>query len=84
MRLIDADSLKRMYSGNGTFTEAHFRTAIDEQPTVDTVAVVRCEQCRYWGKDGFGDYRKCSIDGAWHRCSFWCAGGERKAEATES
>lgn len=33
MRLIDADALKEIYSGNGTFTEAHFRTAIDEMPT---------------------------------------------------
>jgi hypothetical protein len=33
MRPIDADALKEIYSGNGTFTEAHFRTAIDEMPT---------------------------------------------------
>lgn len=40
MRLIDADALKEIYSGNGTFTEAHFRTAINEQPTI-IVAPVR-------------------------------------------
>lgn len=34
MRLIDADALKEIYSGNGTFTSAHFRTAIDEMPTI--------------------------------------------------
>jgi nuclear transport factor 2 (NTF2) superfamily protein len=33
MRLIDADALKEIYSGNGTFTEAHVRTAIDEMTT---------------------------------------------------
>jgi hypothetical protein len=33
MRLVNADALKEIYSGNGTFTEAHFRTAIDEMPT---------------------------------------------------
>lgn len=46
-RLIYADPLKQIYNGNGTFTEAHFRTAIDEQPTVDAVEVVRCEECKY-------------------------------------
>ena len=35
MRLIDADELKEIYSGNGTFTSAHFRTAIDEMPTIE-------------------------------------------------
>lgn len=34
MRLIDADALKELYNGNGTFTSAHFRTAIDEMPTI--------------------------------------------------
>ena len=46
MRLIDADSLKRIYNGNGTFTEAHFRTAIDEQPTVDALPVYMVKQMR--------------------------------------
>lgn len=47
MRLIDADALKRIYNGNGTFTEAHFRTAIDEQPTVDAEPVRHGEWIRY-------------------------------------
>lgn len=46
MRLIDADALKRIYNGNGTFTEAHFRTAIDEQPTVDALPVYMVKQMR--------------------------------------
>lgn len=42
MRLIDADALKLMYwvySVNGMLNESDFRTAIDEQPTVDAVPV---------------------------------------------
>lgn len=48
MRLIDADTLKEVYRGNGTFTSAHFRTAIDEMPTIDTVPVVRCRDCKWF------------------------------------
>lgn len=33
MRLINADELKELYSGDGAYTAAHFRTAIDEMPT---------------------------------------------------
>ena len=93
MRLIDADALKHELKvkrdyldtstavGRGQYIALNKAiTMLDEQPTVDAVAVVRCEQCRYWGKDGFGDYRKCSIDGAWHKPSFYCASGERREE----
>lgn len=34
MRPIDADELKELYSGDGAYTAAHFRTAIDEMPTI--------------------------------------------------
>ena len=34
MRLINADELKELYSDDGLYTSAHFRTAIDEMPTV--------------------------------------------------
>ena len=34
MRLINADELKELYSDDGLYTAAHFRTAIDEMPTV--------------------------------------------------
>ena len=33
MRPINADELKELYSGDGLYTAAHFRTAIDEMPT---------------------------------------------------
>ncbi len=35
MRPINADELKELYSGDGLFTSAHFRTAIDEMPTIN-------------------------------------------------
>lgn len=79
MRLIDADALMSAVMAQDVVDKSVAKRLILQAPTVD-VRIVRCEQCRYWGKDGFGDYRKCSIDGAWHRCSFWCAGGERREE----
>lgn len=36
MRLINADELKELYSDDGLYTAAHFRTAIDEMPTVSS------------------------------------------------
>lgn len=39
MRLINADELKELYSGYGLYTAAHFRTAIDEIPTIEAVPV---------------------------------------------
>lgn len=51
------------------------------------VYVVRCGECKHWGsgtKGGFGEFRKCALDGAWHGPEFFCASGERNAGATES
>lgn len=63
MRLIDADALKEVISGNsyilrdsinsmnfGMFWEG-IEQAIDESPTVDAVPVVRCRNCRWWDKE---------------------------------
>lgn len=60
MRLIDADALKEIISGNsyilrdsinsmnfGMFWDG-IEQAIDESPTVDAVPVVRCKDCKHW------------------------------------
>ena len=84
-RLIDADALKKKAYTSYECTSQPDRVVsvddIDDAPTVDAVPVVRCEACRHWGsgKDGgFGDYRKCALDGAWHKSDFYCKSGERK------
>jgi hypothetical protein len=49
MRLINADELKELYSGDGLYTAAHFRTAIDEMPTASLWHSVK-EPPKYSGK----------------------------------
>lgn len=39
MRIINADELKELYGSDGLYTAAHFRTAIDEIPTIEAVPV---------------------------------------------
>lgn len=75
MRLIDADALKEIYNGNGTFTSAHFRTAIDEMPTIKPEqkkgkwlvtgtfdGFLKCSCCKYmkpWNEDIFNFCPHC-------------------------
>ncbi len=55
MRLIDADALKKdvedfqsCYNGfSDTYDKAFIIGAIEEQPTVDAVEVVRCKDCKH-------------------------------------
>lgn len=51
MRLIDADALKRYIPTRmdmqDLYLPVHFKTLIDEQPTVDAVQVVRCKECKH-------------------------------------
>ena len=62
MRLIDADALKEIISGNsyilrdsinsmnfGMFWDG-IEQAIDESPTIDAVPVVRCKDCFLYGE----------------------------------
>ena len=44
MRLIDADVANRWMERNGAYIDTEILKAI---PTVDTVPVVRCEDCKY-------------------------------------
>ena len=57
MRLIDADALPRLtqiYEFNGKRMEQEVVLAkiIDNAPTVDAVPVVRCKDCKWFGKSG--------------------------------
>ena len=62
-RLIDADALKESVHAHdyvlkdclnstdkGMFTVGIMQ-AIDEQPTIDAVSVIRCKDCKYVGTD---------------------------------
>lgn len=52
MRLIDADELIVIEYGGIKFVPKEF---IDDAPTIDAVTLIRCKDCRWFGKIG------CSI-----------------------
>ncbi|MBR6326089.1 MAG: hypothetical protein IKR61_04720, partial [Lachnospiraceae bacterium] len=54
-RLIDADALKRKFKAERGGLWA--MSVVDSMQTVDAVeAVVRCEDCKYWGKNVPGKF----------------------------
>lgn len=50
MRLIDADALTYSHTKDGDVVV--YPEAIAEAPTIDAVPVVRCKDCRWFGKIG--------------------------------
>ena len=92
MRLIDADALKEIISGNsyilrdsinsmnfGMFWDG-IEQAIDESPTIDAVPIVWCKDCRYY-QDNNGGYP--NADCKWCKdetpdANDYCSCGERK------
>ena len=63
MRLINADKLRQdvldwenCYNGySDTYDKQRIVDAIDDQPTIDAVQVVRCKDCAY-SEDVYGGY----------------------------
>lgn len=45
MRLIDADALKQ--ADFRDYSNTDVMCAVDEQPTIDAVPVVRCSECKF-------------------------------------
>lgn len=95
MRLIDADKFEVVYSKTERTDEAYVTgyidgmhdalEMVDAAPTVDTVPVVRCRECK-WGK-------KTSKEGIFYHCGYpyeqtgevhlpnwYCPGGARKED----
>lgn len=55
MRPIDADALKEncyIKVGDTTIGRRQYVMfhEIDDAPTIDAVSVVRCKECKHWGK----------------------------------
>ena len=82
-RLIDADALMnvirqheyRLATKQGSIDYGMFtlgiQQAVDEQPTIDAVEVVRCRDCKHRYSDSWCEY----VD---DDDNFYCARGERK------
>ena len=101
-RLIDADALMdvirqheyRLATKQGSIDYGMFtlgiQQAVDEQPTVDAVEVVRCKDCKHWKPSGskagnsFSDMEYiggCEFSNYYRRESDFCSYGERKEGA---
>ena len=86
IRLIDADALMdvirqheyRLATKQGSIDYGMFtlgiQQAVDEQPTIDAVEVVRCRDCKHRYSDSWCEY----VD---DDDNFYCARGERKEGA---
>ena len=85
-RLIDANRLKAELRKSAEYHAerrlGYFSAIdhIDEQPTVDAVEAVRCEECLY-SRERYG-HLECihgvSYRNAWNKPDFFCSYGERK------
>ena len=82
-RLIDANALADSHwweSLTNDFDKARARIIVMSAPTVDTVEVIRCKDCKRWKYDakklcGFCDALIC-----YRPDYFWCMYGERRTE----
>ena len=95
MRLIDADALMgvirqheyRLATKQGSIDYGMFtlgiQQAVDEQPNIDAVPVVRCRECKQGEIDDpdFPDQYYCHAGCGWNKGYFYCAYGERKEGA---
>lgn len=92
MRLIDADELKKRmcFKCNDEYSDEPcepsdcvFCNAINDAPTLDTVPVVRCRECKQGEVDDpdFPDQYYCHMGCEWNKGNFYCAYGERKEGA---
>lgn len=93
-RSIDAEHLKKRATDwfgdcwdNYAQSTEDFLEYIDNEPTVDAVEVVRCENCESWGLNAIKTDEKGRVmyGDCLHFCvgtprGFYCAWGERKED----
>lgn len=84
MRLIDAEELERLFyeqvERGATDLFDAFEDALQDAPTVDAVAVVRCKDCVYWREAVTNDkgFLICPASGMEITESDFCSYGERE------
>ena len=86
VRLIDADAWEAFfYEHMDDKHMAAAKNALDEMPTIDTVPVVRCKDCR-WGREICGVI-ECFVDSnippEYHGYEWFCPNGERRDDETD-
>ena len=89
-RLIDANALMdvirqheyRLATKQGSIDYGMFtlgiQQAVDEQPTVDAVPVVRCSECKYHEDTSVTGYKHCYLIDKTVYYNYYCSYGIRK------
>lgn len=85
MRLIDADALKRYIPTRmdmqDLYLPVHFKTLIDEQPTVDAVLVCRCRDCKWCEYPAHNSTKYgCKLFDRCVKPDWFCADGKEKID----
>ena len=86
-RLIDADKIKyhehTECMGHGDFETVRTVTdkEISEIPTVETVEVVRCRDCKYHEDTSVTGFEHCCLYGLTMRYNDFCSYGKREGGA---
>lgn len=91
MRTIDADVLKGGLEEDGHLSP-YIEEFIDACPTVETVEVVRCRDCKHWSGRNDKPHEVTVIGYCHHRnhlimpipASWYCADGERRCDHDHS
>lgn len=81
MRLVDAKPIVEEFwkPEYRTQTRRDFIAVIDKSPTINAVPVVRCRECRYFGKNEENDTYCASPDGMNAPTQYgFCSNGKRK------
>lgn len=91
MRLIDADTLMRIYqevlcphvscvdcSLLMNDWNCRFETMLREALTIDAVPITRCRECKYHEDTSVAEYEHCCLIGQTVRYDDFCSYGERK------
>ena len=89
MRLVDLDVLKAQLNKlpmMSNWGEAFIPQLIDEQPTIDAVPVVRCQECRYYptAKVNEKGFLICPASGMEITETDYCSYGERMDKEDET
>lgn len=80
-RYIDADKIPYVISEDGCLDDFAYRYDINEVPTADVVEVVRCKDCKHFGKDlGYGKHDCKKYEMPYCLETDYCSYGERREE----
>ena len=86
MRLIDADALLAEAMADGAYGYVDAKQIADA-PTVDTVPVVRCGECKHWTKSSFFKGKQgqilgqCDCNSLMRDADFFCKSGVKNKSA---